>query len=339
MTTHTHFNLSKYLAKPQRIGAQDVLRFRREIFDDGIVSRQEAETVLVLNEMASEKCPEWNEFFIEALTDHVVTQAEPRGYVSEEVADWLISMVTRDGKVDSASELELLVAVVSKANRVPEKLEGQVLQTVGRAVLEGEGPLAHGKLTPGVIGEPEVEMIRQVLFAFGGNDGISISKSEAEFLFMLNAHTDEKRNHPAWREFYVKAIANYLMAATTYRAVPRAQAITREDWLADHDADVRGSISRAFSGFGSIFTKGFLNTLFESSHDQIERAWQERNKAQADAETEAERITDSEASWLARKLMQDGIVDENEKALLSHLFAAGAEIPDDLKPLLKRSAG
>jgi hypothetical protein len=241
MMTHTHSNLSKYLAKPQKIGAQDVLRFRREIFEDGIVSRQEAEAVLALNEMASEKCAEWNEFFIEALTDHVVTQAEPQGYVSEDVADWLMTMVTRDGKVDSASELELLVNVLSKANRVPEKLEKMVLDTIGRAVLEGEGPLSKGRLTPGVIGEAEVELVRQVLFAFGGNGGISISKTEAEFLFMLNAYTDEKLNHPAWREFYVKAIANYLMAATAYRAVPRAQAITREEWLEDRDVDVRDS--------------------------------------------------------------------------------------------------
>jgi hypothetical protein len=59
---------------------------------------------------------------------------------------------------------------------------------------------------------------------------------------------------------------------------------------------------------------------------------------QSEAEKEAGRITDAEAGWLVGKLMEDGIVDENERALLTHLFAGGADIPNELRPLMKRSA-
>ena len=333
-------DFSGLLQDPGRIAPDDVLNFRRNVFGDGIVSRAEAEAVFALNAAISETCDEWTEFFLESLTDHIVHQVEPRGYVTVDNAKWLIGQVTHDGHVEAATELELLTRVLSKSRSSPEILVGFVLEEIGRAVLEGEGPLACGRnLTPGVLGEPEIELIRQVLFAFGGEAGLSVSRTEAEFLFLLNESTDAERNHPAWRELYVKAVANYLLAATTYRAPSRDQAIAREEWLSDTSIDIGGSLSRTFSEFGGMFSKGFFSGLFESSHEQIERAWKERNERQALAEAEAERVTATEAQWIIDKLTEDGIVDPNESALLQHLHLESPEIDPRLREVIDREAG
>lgn len=337
MTANEKMDFSGLLASPGKVTPNDVLHFRREVFGDGVISRQEAEAIFAINIADADRCKEWTEFFVEALTDHIVNQAEPRGYVTVDNAEWLISMVSHDGHVEAATELELLINILSASRQSPERLVRFVLDEIGRAVLEGRGPLANGReLTPGAIGEPEVELIRQVLFAYGGEEGISISKTEAEFLFLMNDRTNTAKNHSSWREFFVKAIANYLMAAATGHAPSRAEALAREEWLADDGMDVTGSLSQTFSSFGSIFSRGFLDGIFDDAHTQIEKAWGERNRRREMAETEAGRITGSEAEWLIERLLQCGLVDENERSLLAHLHAESPNIHQDLEPVLDK---
>ena len=61
-----------FLNKKDRIDADDVIKLRREVFDDMIVSIAEAEGVFTLNDNIEDRCPEWDAFFVEALTDYCV---------------------------------------------------------------------------------------------------------------------------------------------------------------------------------------------------------------------------------------------------------------------------
>jgi hypothetical protein len=328
----------KLLKQSGRISEQDVRHLRREVFRDGLVSHAEADAIFDLDTVAGQKCPDWYEFFVEALTDFTVNQAEPRGYVSLANAEWLIERVSHDGHVDTLSELELLIDVLSKAKSSPETLVRYTLGEIGRAVVDGEGPLAHGRqLKKGVIDEAEVELIREVLYAFGGEAGISISRAEAEMLFDLNDKTIEAENHPAWRELFVKAIANYLMAAASYQAPSRTAALAREEWLEDTTVDVAGALKGVFGGFGGAFTKSFFSDV-TSAHEQMEKAWAERNHRVASAEAQAEMIVDGEADWLIDRLDRDGLVHDNEKALLRFIRDESPNIHPKLKPWLDKVA-
>ncbi len=66
------------LKEPGRIQPDDVRYFRGEVFRDGVISHAEAEALFAMNAGVAEKCPEWNEYFVEAITQFVVDQAEPR---------------------------------------------------------------------------------------------------------------------------------------------------------------------------------------------------------------------------------------------------------------------
>ncbi|MER8896252.1 hypothetical protein NKI35_11015 [Mesorhizobium sp. M0676] len=103
------------LAAKDRITAEDVVMLRREVFADGVVTRGEAEALSALDATATDKCPQWPEFFVEAVTDYIVHQEKPAGYISEDNAGWLIQTISRDGMVDSVTELELLVHVLERA--------------------------------------------------------------------------------------------------------------------------------------------------------------------------------------------------------------------------------
>lgn len=320
MHTENHGPYAALLEKPGSISERDVRHLRREVFQDGIVSQLEADAVFSLNDAIETKCPEWNEFFVEAMTDYTVLQAEPRGYVSNANAQWLVNRISHDGVVDSASELELLVRVLAKANDCPTALASFALAQIAYAVIEGEGPLARGmQLTKGVIGEPEVELLRTVLYAAGGANGLSISKQEAEILFDLNERTDATRNNTAWQDLFVRATANYLMAVSAYCAPSRSEALARQEWLEDTDEDVTGMLSGIVGGMGKIFTEGFFDDVFTSSHVQMERAWHSKNTAKEAAMQTAEAIDSAEANWLVERIKRDGTINANEKALLAFI--------------------
>lgn len=329
---------SDLLDVPGRISARDVRYLRGEVFRDGVVSYEEADAVFALDGTASEKCEEWTEFFVEALTDFAVDQAEPRGYVSLANAQWLIDRVSHDGHLDTATELELLVKVLDRSKSSPDLLVRFVMQEIGRAVIEGEGPLARGrKLQKGVIGEAEVELLRRVLYAFGGEAGISISRAEAETLFDLNDRTAQSENHPAWQDLFVKAVANYLMAAASYQAPSRAVALAREEWLDDESTDVKGTVLGAFAGLGQMFTKGFFDDIVDA-HGQMERAWAERNRRAEQAEAAAAVVNSDEADWLVDRLDRDGAIHDNEQALLRFIRRESPDIHPRLKQWLEKSA-
>ncbi len=339
MTDQKFESYAALLQKPGVIAESDVLHFRREVFQDGFVSQIEADAVFAMNDAVQIKCAQWNEFFTEVMTDYVVDQAEPRGYVSNANAQWLVGRISHDGVVDSATELELLVRVLAKANDCPPALASFALAQVAFAVIEGEGPLARGmNLTKGVIGEAEVELLRTIMYAAGGANGLSISKQEAEILFDLNERTNAARNHPAWRDLFVRAVANYLMSVSSVNIPSRSEALARQEWLEDTEEDVSGFFGNMVGGLGSFFTEGFFDDVFTSSHVQMERAWRAKNDAHAKASSHAVAVDASEASWLVERIKRDGRVNDNEKALLAFIRKESSQVDPKVLQLMEQVA-
>ncbi len=332
-------DFSVHLKDASRIDADDVLVFRRHVFGDGIVSLAEANSVFALNDKLHDTCPEWDMFFVEVMTDYCVNQAKPVGYVSETNADWLIRSIAADGYLKSDTELELLIKIIERAASVPESLTAYALRSVGNAILEGDGALLRDEtLTPGVIGKPEAQLIRRIMYGAGAEGRITISKAEVEALFELNDKTVEVENHPEWNDVFVKAVAAHLMMACGYQVMSRDEVLRREAWLDDTQADVGGLLSRTLSSFGSIMSSKTWSGAFDSNQTVMDEAWRQRNdQDDRDAELAAP-VSSEEAVWLAERIGRDGILHENEKALLRYLKQEAEHIDPALQPLLDKVA-
>src|SRR4029078_7538144 len=130
----------------------DVLKLRRNYYDDGSISAEEADVIVALNAACPLQAPAWADCSIETITDYLVEQAEPRGYLTAENAQWLIERIGNEGGVNSKTELELLVNVLDKARWAPQSLVRFALEQVRDAVLDGTGPLRSGqKLAAGIV--------------------------------------------------------------------------------------------------------------------------------------------------------------------------------------------
>lgn len=311
----------------------DVLRLRREVYRNGVVNREEARDIFALDHLVTDKPESWREFFVEAIVDYVVEQEAPRGYISNANAEWLVDAISHDGVVDYRTEFELLIKVIERAHHVPAHLAAFALDQVAIAVIEGKGSVARGRtLTPGVIGEHEVEILRRILYASGGHGNVAITREEAEVLFHINDSTREADNHLSWTELFTKAVACSLMAASGYTPPNRDEALRREEWLGDTSVNLGRFFSKMFAGSLDAHIEAVkLETGSESY-------WGERNARMDTASGSSEKIDAPEAEWLVERIGRDGVLHENEKELLGFLKRESPHIHPALRPLLEKVA-
>ncbi len=293
----------------------DIQTFRRIFYEDGIVSAEEAEILFELNA----RCPivpaSWSAFLIEAITDYVVFQAQPQGYVTADNAHWLLDRISEQGKVRTKLELDLVVNVLEQARWAPVSLAKFALEQVKHAVLAGSGPLRQANgIARGTIGEGEVDLLRRILYAFSGHGNVAITRDEADVLFDIDEAVEDAAPNPAWTDLFVKAVANVIMATSGY-AVPSREEALRQEASLDEPLQKTSILTFLLS-----MVRANLASVKDAYHDQTaeERALARLEHQRIEIITN-EAITESEASWLVGRLGRDGRLSPSESALVAYL--------------------
>jgi hypothetical protein len=292
------------------LSARDVLAIRRAVWPDGAVARAEAEAIFELHRLATRPATEWNDFFIEAITDHVVNAAEPRGYVDEDSAAWLIGELDRGERAIGTVDLELVVKILEKAVNAPARLKSWALAEIERGVLSGQGATRRdGDLRPGVVDEAEVKLLRRIVFAAGSDGALLVSEDEAEMLWRIKDATLGAANAPGWKTLFVQAVGNFLTAYSSYQPLDRGEAARLDAFMNDRRTSVLGFLGRLgrpdWTGAERIFER-------ERSAEQHEAAV-----------AAAAAVTPSENAWLKASVARDGKRDECEEALIRFLEEEG----------------
>jgi len=313
-----------------KITADDVLKLRHSVFWKGVVTPDDAEMVFALNDRLEENAdPSWAPFLVEALTDYIVFQAEPSGYISEDNADWLIAHIARSGgQVDSACEFELLVKALERAKLSPVKLVTFALEQVKMGVIGPNGYIGASRSgEPGVVDRAETELVRRFLSAFGGDGNIAVTRQEAGVLFDINEATSETKNDPAWSDLFVKALANFLMSTLGYQVPTRQEALRREAWL---DAPTPG-----MGAFMSQMLAGSLNAMWDAcTHGTLDGEPRHRNESSGLTIGLEPRASAEDARWLADRIRRDHTLRANEVALINFLKSKQAFLHPQLLPVL-----
>ena len=109
------------------------------------------------------------------------------------------------------------------------------------AVIDGTGPLrATGVTLINEISAEDLALLRRIVFAFGGDGNVAVTRAEADTLFAINDAVETGGPNPAWTDFFVKAIANAVMATSGFAVPSRDEALRQDVWL-----DERGDLSPA----------------------------------------------------------------------------------------------
>ena len=309
----------------------DVLRLRRNYDDEGRISAEEAETILALNSACPVQDPAWAGCFVETITDYLVEQTEPHGYITAENARWLIARLSRDGRVETKTELALILNVLDETRWAPQSYVCFALDQVKQAVIHGSGPLRSGKAAkPGIVTEGDVELLRRMLRAFGGDGNLAVTQPEAEVLFDIDEATAAADNHPAWPDLFVKAIASSVMGASGHAAPPRGVALARDAWLRRGDL----SLDEVLSGMVAS-NRSWLAGYHEQSEE--ERAIARLTQQKIEIVTH-EPVAPAKADWLASRIARGGTMTPNQRALLTHLKAESLTLHPTLKALVEAAS-
>lgn len=293
----------------------DVARLRRILYEDGIVTSDEADILFRLNAACKMTDTSWPAFFVEAITDYLVFQAHPQGYVTSDNAHWLLERIATGGQVKTKSEFDLAVSVLEKARWAPVSLARFALEQVKNAILTGAGPLRTGKGIPlGTITAGEVDLLRRILYAFGGDGHVAITREEADILFDIDEAVEHAVPNAAWTDLFVKAVANVIMATSGYAVPSREEALRQEAALDNPDQKT------SVLAFLLSMVRSNLASVRDAYHDQTaeERALARLEHQRIEIITN-EPITEAEASWLANRLGRDGSLSPSESALVAYL--------------------
>ena len=306
---------------------------RQSFYDDGLITPEEATSLIRLNEACPVQDAAWSPFFVQAICDYIVNQTEPEGYLTAANADWLIAMIAPEGRVRTKTELDLLLQVLDTARWSPERLVRFALDEVKRAVVDGNGPLRiNGSRATGTITDSEVDLIRRILYAFGGDGNIAVTRAEAEVLIAIEESLANGTPNPAWTDLFVKAMANVILAASGYAPPSREEALRSDAWLKR-----RGDLS--FSTLVGAMVTGSLSSVWDTYTEQSseERALARLERQRVEIITNEE-ITEGEATWLVERLTRDDRLTPTELALIDYLRREATMLHPALVDLVRRTS-
>lgn len=317
------FLFSNFIAKAQSsepLTAADLIALRQGAWRDSVISDDEAEALFALNDNNSVQSSAWADMFVGALTSYLVYQKAPRGYVDEANAAWLISHIEKDGKIDSMSELALLVHVLEAATSAPDSLRSFAVRAIEQAVFTGQGPTRHGgEIRPGVIDEAEVTLLRRLIFAPAGNGGLVVGKDEAEMLFRIKDATLGADNAGGWELLFVQGVANHLMALGN-DPVPTAERALQSEKFWKSPAE--GKLTFLGQMVSSMLSPVSNYRQFKDEFSKREESADE-HEARVD---EANEVTPEETGWVRAYMEADQYLDPLEKALIAFVEAEGGKI-------------
>jgi hypothetical protein len=292
--------LAARIAADSVVTEGEAMAMRFELFPDGMIDREEAEVLLRLNARVRGEGSAWRDAFVEALTDHVLHAEDPAGHLGDATARWLETRILNDDRLDRDCEMALIVNVLRRAETAPAAFAAFVRDRIFQLLTSPP---------PSDLGAQEVELIRTVLFAEGGSGSIAVSRDEAEWLFAIDSATDGGKHHESWRDLFVKAICNHLMAAAAPALLDRTRVLHRARLA--KPAGVWG----AWRTFAANPRPDF-GALSEPSPGAIIAQAYEKRVAEMRA---AERLTLDEIAWVSARVHGDRRVTANERAVLEEL--------------------
>ena len=290
--------------------ADDARALRRVIYgEDATVTRADAEALFKLNADAGSLSQEWQQLFIEAMTDYAVHEQAPSGYIDNANADWLVAQTRNAGRVRE-DEIEMLIHVLEEADESPAALSNFVLELVKSVIL------AKLKQNQG-LDRSDVERLRRVIYSKGGDGNIAVTRHEAEALFDVNDALKGADADPAWLDLFKRAVANAVLFESDWHPDGKAE-LHRQAWLADTGFHplrhfVTGLESPA--AWSDILESAREMRQLDFQDHSLDRAYQ----AQAAAQADAEKLSDDETHWLIERIRGNGVYDKNERAVVDYI--------------------
>jgi hypothetical protein len=194
------------------VTADDVHALLQAYTDGHQLTQETARLLIAINATARELDAGWTSCFVDLIADFLVLQWDPIGYLTAEHADWIIAALSGHNGFQCAagakSEMEMLIGLLSLSRWSPQKLAAFAL---ARQMFVSTAP---PQIRP--VGARDVEMLRRVLYAFGHDDSIAMTRIELEQLFAIDAASPAAETSPEWAVLIQKALMDGALTISGY---------------------------------------------------------------------------------------------------------------------------
>lgn len=79
------------------VDEQEARELRIQLYEDGVIDRDEANMLFEINDHTSDNCQEFVKLFVDAISDHLLED----GIIDDEEVEWLVEKIEGDGEVCS----------------------------------------------------------------------------------------------------------------------------------------------------------------------------------------------------------------------------------------------
>lgn len=337
-------DLSRIADKVGRTGkieAPDVLDVRRVVYaDDAKISKEEAEAMFAIERHRTKPSLEWSALFVEAMSDHVLNQVAPAGYLSDDNAAWVVRQISASKLPSTDAHVELVTRLIENAREVPASFSAFALRLVKETVIYSDGRTADGReLGSGCVTDADLELLSRIVWGAGGEGQLAVSREEAEALFAISDATTGANNCEAFNDFFACAIGNYLLGATG-RAVPSRDAALSWEMEAAYKVDVLAALSRVLAASPRALSPNFVaDTLrnVRSLSEDVDFRYEAENRAREAAAAVASIMTPEKAGWLLENIDKNGVMSPSEKALVRFVARESAALDASLRGAVEKA--
>lgn len=204
----------------------DVEILRKTVAGQPILDQSSIDDLFRIQALCHLQTPTWAEFYIETVTDYLVRERQPTGYLTLEQIRYLLERIERNDRLETKTEFSLILNLLDKARWAPERLVTAALQEIHVAIATGSGVLRGGQdRASGEVTSQDIADIRRVLLAFGGDEGRPLTRTEAEILFTIDECLASPDEPGEWADLFTLAVANVMLAASGYRVPTREVAL------------------------------------------------------------------------------------------------------------------
>jgi hypothetical protein len=228
-------------AHGRNVHSADVIALLREVYADGIGTRDEADELVSFDHTLTEASSGWCEFFAATISNHLLERREPTGTIDQAKAEWLISALSCGRRVATAGGFAVVLRLLEMAPQIPFVLAAYAIDQLRMAVIAGDGPaLAKRRHFSRTVDAEDVALLARMLAAAGGASGVPVSRTEAEALFDLHDAVAGGANHRSFDELFFKAVAHHLLAIVGVAVPVRREMLQSELELAGRLAGGKG---------------------------------------------------------------------------------------------------
>ncbi len=306
----------------------DTAALRRSIYSKDKAERADLAQLLALSTQAGDD-QDYLALVADVGRDALDLDVEPRGYVSDADARWLISEIGDVGGLSCRAEFETLKAVIGHAVSVPPSLAAFAVGEVKRAVLGGRRGPAGADHPAGIVTAADVEALRLFCFAPIAGAAMHVDRATAEALFEIAHATAQADNAPEFADFFAQAVGNHLLGAVFLDPASREERLS-----------LTRALDRPAPGFGQ-FLSGIAGGLFapnvSDGRKSVDRLAQEivneENEEIGDRLDAAAEVDLVEARWILAHLTRPGELSAAEKRLLAFLRDEAASAPPEITAL------